>query len=107
MKKLGLSGLIIGMFIVLLGCNEAGNQSSSTNPETAEVPMVYKQNCMSCHGGNLQGVVGPSLQKIGSELSLEELENIIRNGKGSMPGFANKLDQANIDELVLWLSEQK
>lgn len=55
--------------------------------ETAEAGPedTYAQTCAACHGGNLEGAVGPALK--GTALSQEELVDIITNGKGtSMPG---------------------
>lgn len=52
---------------------------------------TYQQQCFACHGADRQGVVGafPALTGIGDRLSDPELAEIIRNGRGRMPGFAN------------------
>lgn len=45
---------------------------------------VYEaQGCIVCHGGELEGVSGPRLT--GTELSVDELKDIIVNGIGDMP----------------------
>jgi menaquinol-cytochrome c reductase cytochrome b/c subunit len=47
---------------------------------------IYSQqmSCIGCHGGQMEGGSNPTL--IGTELSAAEIEDIIVNGKGTMPG---------------------
>lgn len=83
------------------GSNEAkGN--ASTDAET-----IYKQNCLSCHGAELQGKIGPSLKQIGGSLTKQEITDILHNGKGGMPSFEKRLDQTQIDALAAWLADKK
>lgn len=44
---------------------------------------VYKENCLSCHGGDLSGGVGPALTDI--DQSADEVATIAREGTGDMP----------------------
>jgi mono/diheme cytochrome c family protein len=76
--------------------------------ETAQInaEAVFKQNCSSCHGQNLEGISGPNLTKVGSKYSVDEIKNIIKNGKGGMPpGMLKK--QPEIEAVAKWLSEKK
>lgn len=66
---------------------------------------VYKKSCASCHGGDLSGGVGPDLTAVGSELSADEIEDIINNGLGSMPGGLVSADDSTL--LADWLAEMK
>lgn len=50
-----------------------------------ELENLYQTNCAACHGQNLEGIVGPELNNIGSKYSKEDLVDIMMNGKGSMP----------------------
>jgi mono/diheme cytochrome c family protein len=68
---------------------------------------LYKQNCISCHGVDLQGGVGPNLQKVGSKLTLEQTYKLLQNGKGMMPGFKTQLKDEEIANLSRWLAEKK
>lgn len=74
----------------------------SQNNELATNPVFQKQ-CAKCHGKAAQGrrFAGPSLVSGRSTLlSEEELLNVIRNGKGRMPKYADKLAQEEIETLT-------
>jgi len=87
----------------------AGTPAATTSGATTKVDAqaVFKQTCVSCHGVNLEGSVGPNLQKEGSKHSKEELATIISNGRGAMPNFKGKLSDDEINSLALWLAEKK
>ncbi len=72
-------------------------ESGDFDPEaTAEA------NCISCHGSSYEGGVGPSL--VATELGQEEIEEILINGKGSMPpGLVPEENVAAMAEWVLSL----
>lgn len=75
------------------------------NAEQAEA--VIKANCISCHGDQLQGGAGPNLQKVGAELSADQLFGIITKGKGMMPSFKDRLKEEEIANVAMYLSEKK
>lgn len=56
--------------------------------ETSEGYEIYQAqaSCIGCHGGDLAGVSGPML--LGNELSAEEVQEVIKNGRGGMPAGA-------------------
>jgi cytochrome c551 len=66
---------------------------------------VYKQSCLSCHGGNLEGGFGPALDKAGAKYSKDEILEIIKNGKGQMP--ANVVEGEDAEAVASWLAEKK
>lgn len=59
----------------------------------------YLKNCAKCHGADRKGTFadrqdrygagGPNLVGVGQRLSSNEIEQSIRNGRGSMPAFPN------------------
>ncbi len=81
-----------------------GGGKSSDNASAGDPEKLYKQNCSTCHGGNLEGNIGPALNNIGSELSKEDIEKIIAEGKGSMPSGIIKGEDASA--VAEWLSEK-
>ncbi|MFC7783249.1 MAG: cytochrome c550 [Bacillota bacterium] len=77
-----------------------GEEASSGefDPEAA-----YKDNCLSCHGGNYEGGAGPALK--GTELSKDEIKETIKNGKGIMP--AGLIAEENLDAMADWIKSLK
>lgn len=81
----------------------AGNQG--TTDATAE--SVYKQQCVGCHAADLSGGVGPNLQKVGGQMSADQISTQIQNGGGGMPPFKNTLTADEITALTNWLAAHK
>ncbi len=79
---------------------EESGETASGSPEE-----MFQSKCASCHGGNLEGGVGPNLTEVGSRYSAEEIQDIIVNGKGSMPPGLYTGEQAT--QLAEWLAEKK
>jgi len=85
------------------GGNNNGNGAATDT--SAHAQDVLNQSCISCHGSNLEGGVGPKLQDVGSRLSEDEIRNTIKNGKGQMP--PGLISGQDLDDVAKYLSEQK
>lgn len=110
MKRAGwFLGAVCG-FLLLTACSSGGeNNAPQGNKDTTtamEPKEVYMNNCSSCHGGNLQGAMGPSLEKIGDKMNKDEILQVLENGKGSMPAQSH-IPQDQRDQLATWLVEQQ
>lgn len=68
---------------------------------------LYKQHCLTCHGADLGGKIGPNLRGIGSRYTRQELSQVISKGRGGMPGFAKQLSAEEIQALSAWVASQK
>ena len=85
--------------LVALGAAFAQTPSDSsliTNP-------VFTKNCAKCHGKTAEGhrFGGPSLiSEKTAAATVDDLHDIIANGKGHMPKFVGKLTAEEIDTLV-------
>lgn len=85
----------------------AGHEEGAEGGEKAETEEfdaeMAKGKCISCHGGDLKGGVGPAL--VGTSLSKEEITETIVNGKGAgMPAGLLPEDQAaQMAEYILTL----
>ncbi|MBD7971168.1 c-type cytochrome [Paenibacillus gallinarum] len=88
---------------------EAGPVMPQVTLDAASAEEKAKGSCISCHGNQLEGGVGPSLQKVGAESNAEQLYKTISKGKGGgkMPAFEGQLSEEEIANLALWLSEKK
>ena len=71
--------------------------------ETAFDPEAHaQQNCINCHGSSYEGGMGPSL--VGLDMPQEEVEDIVVNGRGAMPGgLVSEENAAAMAEWVLSL----
>lgn len=74
--------------------------------QAVDAELVYRQSCLACHGTDLEGRSGPGLQKVGATLTEAEIKGIISDGKGRMPRFQSRLDDAEIDALARWLASK-
>jgi len=65
---------------------------------------IYESNCRSCHGADRNGLPPaiPSLTDINTKLNREQIERVVRQGRGPMPGFA-KLAETDVRSLVAFL----
>ncbi|CDQ18025.1 cytochrome c550 [Halobacillus karajensis] len=82
------------------GGGEHQEETANAGPEE-----LFQNQCASCHGGDLSGGAGPNLQEVGSRYSAEEIEEIIINGKGSMPPGLYTGEQAT--QIAEWLAEKQ
>ena len=114
-KVLWLIGL--SLLVIMTACGGANSSEGTVADRSAadktvadnerDIPALYKQNCLSCHGDQLQGRVGPNLQTVGDKMNTEELFDLIHDGRKGMPGFGKRLSEEEITLIAAWLAEQK
>ena len=108
MKKLVTAVLMLAVVIGLSACgNKADNTTAPVGPN-AEA--IVKTKCATCHGQNLEGVIGPKLNDIGARLTKDDIAKVIKDGKtgniGVMPpGSLTKQDE--IDAVAEYLAAKK
>ncbi|PQO37353.1 cytochrome C oxidase Cbb3 [Bremerella cremea] len=68
---------------------------------------VFQTNCVSCHGNNAEGKIGPNLtdDKWKNVKKVEDIPKVISNGAGgnAMPAWKDKLNQNEIVLLASYL----
>jgi cytochrome c551 len=86
---------------------DTGTKTTTDNTASAgDASKIFSQHCASCHGDNLQGQVGPNLQKVGSKYSKDQILGILKNGKqGGMP--AGLVSGSDADAIATWLAAKK
>lgn len=106
--------LLLGTVLVLGACGGGGDDTSEPADDATEeaddggtvdsaaAEDAYKSSCASCHGQDLEGGAGPDLENVGSKLSADEIEGVIENGQGSMPGGLLSGDDATA--VAEWLA---
>ncbi|RAP29580.1 cytochrome c [Brevibacillus laterosporus] len=115
MKRL-VTVLMVGALAV--GLTACGGQQSQPAPDkpaeqasgdtataSAGEEKFKQSSCIGCHGVDLKGATGPSLETIGSKYSKDEILEIIKSGKGSMP--ANMAKGEDAESIAAWLAEKK
>ncbi|RUT28062.1 cytochrome c [Paenibacillus zeisoli] len=118
MQKWIMSGLFFiacALAIVLMfnlpGKEQVAQENKPTMPkvtlDAAKAEATVKANCISCHGDQLEGKVGPSLQKVGAQLTNEQIFTTITKGKDAMPSFKDKLKPEEIANVAEWLAAKK
>ncbi|GMK45255.1 MULTISPECIES: cytochrome c [Paenibacillus] len=109
-------GLIVSavLAVLLAACGSGGSGSGSAiSTSHMDAPgktgAVYKANCVSCHGSDLQGRMGAqtNLQQVGARMTEPEIVEQIKKGGSSMPPFEDRLTDEQIAGLAAWLAGKK
>lgn len=109
-----LSGLLFFLALVaFVGIKSNDETAQPPVEETAFDPAgAYAASCVACHGGNLEGGMGPSL--VGLALTAEEVADIIQNGRPpsdkyptGMPAGVFKGSEEDRLALANWILEHK
>ncbi len=98
----------IGAVVVLL--QELAAMPDTDPPPSDGSPIaqgakLFTENCSGCHGPDASGGVGPALKT--STLTGDEMQAIVRNGSGAMPGFSVILSDADTNTIVAYLEATK
>ena len=98
--------LVLAFTVITLGaCAGAKEEKKSETAGASGAEAYQNSSCIGCHGKDLEGASGPNLTKVGSKYSQKEIEDIIKNGKGSMP--KNQAEGEDAKKIAEYLSEQK
>ncbi|MGO4108204.1 c-type cytochrome [Paenibacillus sp. YAF4_2] len=96
--------------VLLTACgNNGGTGSSAISTSHMDAPektgAVYRANCVSCHGSDLQGRMGAqtNLQQVGARMTKPQIVEQIKHGGRSMPP-QNRLTDEQIEGLAEWLA---
>lgn len=101
---------------LIIGCAYAQNNTTNTAPPTpGDTAALYQAKCQSCHGadGKGQTYVGKRLEVKNFtspevlKMSEFELFRTVREGKGKMPAYDNKLTGDQILALVRYARKLK
>jgi mono/diheme cytochrome c family protein len=114
----GSLGVFLIAFLVvdLIGIADARAQRSSTKSKANDVYELFRNNCARCHGADGRGdtPLGQShntpdftndewWKKNSAIASTRSLMTIVRQGKGEMPAFGEKLKPNEISGMVKYV----
>lgn len=95
--RMGLAGVLVA-----LACFNAAHAG---NPFNGKAP--YERFCMACHGARgeskLIGVPNFSRGEVIISSTDPMLMNVIKNGKGTMPGFQGQIKDLEILDIISYL----
>jgi mono/diheme cytochrome c family protein len=112
-----ISFLILAVaLLVLSGCESQRRKSDAElglNPQQAAGRRIYDQYCDRCHEPySTRGKKGPGLKgifksqympKSGLPANDEQVGDIIRYGRTTMPGYSNVLSQQQLQDLLVYM----
>ncbi|MGG2063250.1 MULTISPECIES: cytochrome c551 [unclassified Bacillus (in: firmicutes)] len=107
-KKLLMTVLGASVALTLGACGtkeESKPSSPSQEASTDSAEKIFQKSCAGCHGNDLKGLSGPSLEKVGGKYSEQDIEKIIAKGRGIMP--AGVIQGEDAKKVATWLSEKK
>src|SRR5690606_3649446 len=98
---IAIIGVVAVIIISVIGLNQQQNIADGGEGENTEqtedgaagetaggdADSVFQANCAACHGADLSGGAGPALTTVGASYSVDEIKDIIQNGKGGMPAI--------------------
>ena len=105
MKKWYVIAIVFGFLLIVRACSDKNNDGTANTESTEETQdetntndadsegeavdpeELVESNCASCHGDGFELVPGET------NLSVEEIEDIIKNGIGSMPAIDSVTDE--------------
>jgi mono/diheme cytochrome c family protein len=82
--------------------------SQANDQELREGRAVFIANCARCHGSAAQGGIGPKLAEgrvVERYPEIADQIEVVTNGRGTMPSFADALSRAEIRAVVRYLRE--
>lgn len=93
--------MTVMLILALTACNVGRPAENASGEE------IYGQLCANCHGGDLDGGIGPPLGpgSTSADLPDEFLETTILRGRGRMPSFSSSLSDSQLDVLVGYIRE--
>lgn len=95
------------MTLVLPGAvaQEAGEVEEDEVGEVDAGRQVFAANCAACHGTTGEGAGStPSVIGVVDRLTVEEVETIIRQGRGRMPAFEARLSESQVEDVLAFLA---
>jgi polyvinyl alcohol dehydrogenase (cytochrome) len=82
-----------------------GGEQQDPGPDPPDGAALYAANCAACHGADGSGGAGPDLRGIGEMHTLDELIQVITNGRGDMPAWNTTLSAEEIRAVATYVSE--
>jgi mono/diheme cytochrome c family protein len=87
----------------------AGGAAAAKPPADFKPDVIWTKQttCQGCHGGNMEGGMGPALWNVGSRLDEKQINEVVTNGRGAMPKGVFTGTPEEKEKLVKYLASLK
>ncbi|MED0891231.1 c-type cytochrome [Aneurinibacillus migulanus] len=88
--------------------DKGGASATAPTGGTAEEgKTMASSQCLSCHGQNLEGGIGPSLAGVVDRLKPEGVVEVLKNGRGGMPPLGAGWSDQQMSSMIEYLTTVK
>lgn len=99
-RRLGVAVALGVVATLTVSACGGGGSDEATRPTTGAA--IYKAYCLTCHGAQGQGFVGPKLAglMVAKYPNVDDQIAVVANGTGRMPAFRGSLSATEIRRVV-------
>jgi polyvinyl alcohol dehydrogenase (cytochrome) len=88
----------------LIAYKIGGEQQGGGGEEPPDGAAIFAANCATCHGADGSGGAGPDLRGIGQVHTVDELIDVITNGRNGMPAWRDQLTAEEIQAVAEYVA---
>ncbi|MBX2971625.1 MAG: cytochrome c [Flavobacteriales bacterium] len=92
--------LLFSIVLLVFACGSANSSNDTMEADRSSGRAVYNMNCALCHGRDGRAGINGAKDLTASTLTKEEMQAIVRNGRGVMAPYKNVLTAKEIDAVV-------
>jgi mono/diheme cytochrome c family protein len=101
--------LSLALFGALAACGGGSSSGGTATPsggamETVKGAEMYAEFCAGCHGADGSGGAGGPA--VTGQTDVAQVESVVRDGDGSMPGFADEMSEDQITAVAQYLVDR-
>jgi len=99
--------LVVAVATLFAACGGSSAPATPADPVLAHGQDIYSSKCASCHGKGGNGGLGPKLAGVVANRypNIDDQKAVIENGRGSMPGWKDKLSDDDITAVARYERE--
>lgn len=92
--------VLYAIVLLVFACGNASTSTDAMEADKSPGQAVYNMNCTLCHGRDGKAGMNGAKDLTASTLTKEEMQAIVRNGKGAMAPYKNVLTAKEIEAVV-------
>lgn len=99
------------LVLTLVTSSCSSDKADSKTESKTQAPLsgkaLFEQNCSACHGEFGDGVIGGAANLRTTKLSEKEINQVILNGKGTMPALGSLFSPKERERIVTYVQQFK